>query len=398
MEEIRAVVHLNDIKCPGKPASHPGEAFIGAAASGQSTEAFQHGGQISVLDRHSLSLVRCHNPSNPHLLLTQKLHFDVLCTRESESGDEIAGLLSNLFERRRDGFLMHLKVKRECHLMLLLDTLAIQVRSKLQREGLHLDHGLVRFAKLLEEDHGRSGSWNGNGLQAQSSFKDLHGLMLWLLTQYRMRAERSTGPGHEALEVEYAVSSEERRLQFSVRLHVLLVASEELSAMSMQGLRRNFGDQQVTSAVQVTELTSFVMRVFKRSRGQVLYMPVLFHVVSTNSQVDARNAQLLSLAHLISQHSSHRPDSVSSISSFGSLNNLEVHHQEIRDRFRLLHASLVQYIQKAEQLKSFSQRLDDQLAQFEELLKQSAGSEFGHILQASQANLHYMNNLMGKHT
>ncbi|XP_016973793.1 uncharacterized protein LOC108040724 [Drosophila rhopaloa] len=395
MEQIRVVVQLSDTKSFGNAAESAGEHRPGAPKSGreqQSPETFQYGGQVSVLDEHSLRLVYCQNASNPHLLLAQRFHFDVLGTHES--GDEIATLLTYLFVGRRDGFLMHLRVNRECHLMFLLDTLVIQVRLKLQREGLHLDHGIVRFRKLLEEEDGRSGS--GNRLPTERSFSDIHGLMLWLLNQYRMRAGLSTGPGHEALEVEYVVSSQQRHIQFSVRLHVLLVAMVELSESSSLGLRWYFRDDQMTSPVVATELVSFMLHISKGSRGHHLYMPVLVHVVATDSQVDSLNAQLLSLAHLVGRQNHHQPEILSSPSSIDHLGQMEVQQQEIHDRFQLVHASLMQYILKVEQLKSYRQRFDDQLAQFEELLKQTAHTEFGQFLRVSQASLDHINNLMEK--
>ncbi|XP_050745220.1 uncharacterized protein LOC108024998 [Drosophila biarmipes] len=391
MEQVRAVVQLSDSKTAGNPVQRAGAVFTGACASGRRQEAsaqgFQYGGQVSILDEHSLRLLYCQNSSKPHLIMSQKFHFDVLSTRES--GQEIPILLNTLFGKRRDGFLVHLRAKRECHLMLLLDTLVIQVRSVLQAEGLHLDQGALRFRKLLEDDE-------GNSMQVERAFDDLHGLMLWLLNQYRMRAQLSTGPGHEALEVEYTVSSEERRSRFRVRLSILLVAMEELSVDSLRGLHGYFNDEQVEPAAVSTELIDFMMHVTNRSRGQSLYMPVMFHVVSTNSQVDAQNAQLLSLAHLVSRQSSSHSDSQPTTCSYAHLNRLENQQQEIQDRFRLVHASLMQYIQKAEQLKSYRQRFDDQLAQYEELLKQTANTEFGHFLQSSQANLHHINNLVDK--
>ncbi|XP_017067161.2 uncharacterized protein LOC108105214 [Drosophila eugracilis] len=391
MEQVRAVVQLSDNKSHRKPNQSAGEANIGASAPGREpqpqAEAFQYGGQVSILDGHSLRLLYCQNSSKPHLLMAQKFHFDVLSTQESVV--EIPILLNNLFGKRRDGFLMHMRVNRECHLMFLLDTLVIQVRSKLKSEGLSLDHGIVRFRKLLEEEE-------GNSLQVERAFSDIHGLMLWLLNQYRMRAELSTGPGHEALEVEYMVSSEERRLQFSVRLYILLVATEELSADSMRGLRYYFYDRQISSAVVGTELINFMLHVTQRSRNQNLYFLMLCHVLSTNSEVDAQNAQLLSLAHLVSRRSCLQEDSMPSNCSFAHLNHLDTQQQEIHDRFKLVQASLMQYIQKAEQLKGYRQRFDDQLAQYEELLKQTANSEFNSFIQASQANLHHIHNLVGK--
>jgi len=313
MEQIRAVVQFNDNKTAGKPGQRDGAVFTGVCASGRGQEppaqGFQYGGQVNILDEHSLRLLYCQNSSKPHLIMCQKFHFDVLSTREC--GQEIPILLNHLFGKRRDGFLIHLRVRRECHLMFLLDTLVIQVRSMLQGEGLHLYQGALRFRKLLEDDE-------GNSLQVERAFDDLHGLMLWLLNQYRMRAQLSTGPGHEALEVEYMVSSEDRRLRFRVRLSILLVAMEELSVDSLRGLHGYFHDEEIEPAVPSTELIDFMMHVTKRSRGQSLYMPVMFHVVATNSQVDAQNAQLLSLAHLVSRQNGTQSGSQVSILCFST--------------------------------------------------------------------------------
>ncbi|XP_070072793.1 uncharacterized protein [Drosophila takahashii] len=358
MEQIRAVVQLSDSKTDRKPN------YPGAGSPGRD----QDGGQVSILDDHSLRLLRCQNKkSKPHLLMSQNLHFDVLSTRES--GQEIPVLLENLFGKKRDAFLIHLKVRRECHLMFLLDTLVIQVRSKLQSQGLRIEQGALWFRKLLEDDG------VGNHLKTYHSFGDLHELMLWLLNQYRMRAQLSTGPGHEALEVQYMVSPEDTRIPFSVRLSILLVATEELSVESLLGLRYYFNDEQTESEVVSTELIDFMQRVIELGRRNSLYMPVFFHVMATNSQVDKQNAQLLSLAHLASRHN-RQPINL----CFNHLNHLETQQKEIEDRFRLVHASLMRCIQKAEQLKSYRKRFDEQLAEYEELLKQTAHTEFGQFL------------------
>ncbi|KAH8383571.1 hypothetical protein KR009_009335, partial [Drosophila setifemur] len=194
---------------------------------------------------------------------------------------------------RRDGFAIHLRVERECHLMFLLDTLVIQVNMKLQREGLRLERGVVRFRKLLEEEgrHGRSGT-GGNSMQTQCAFSDSHGLMVWLLNQYRMRADLSTGPGHEALEVEYMVEQTESGVQFSVHLYVLLVAMEELSVSSLCGLRCYFSDDQMTSSLVGTELISFMQHAANQARTKPLYTLILFNVLARDFQVDAKNVQL----------------------------------------------------------------------------------------------------------
>ncbi|KAH8251658.1 hypothetical protein KR038_004295, partial [Drosophila bunnanda] len=188
---------------------------------------------------------------------------------------------------RRDGFAMHLRVERECHLMFLLDTLVIQVNGKLQREGMYLERGIVRFRKLLEEDQRGN---TGNSMQTQSAFSDTHGLMLWLMNQYRMRADLRVG--HDALEVEYLVAHKETGIQFSVRLFVLMVAFEELSVSSLCGLRCYFSDDLITSTLVGTELISFIQYASNQSRSKPLYMLILFHVMASGSQVDARNAQL----------------------------------------------------------------------------------------------------------
>ncbi|KAH8242566.1 hypothetical protein KR032_000073, partial [Drosophila birchii] len=190
---------------------------------------------------------------------------------------------------RRDGFAMHLRVERECHLMFLLDTLVIQVNGKLQREGMHLERGIVRFRKLLEEDQRGN---TGNNMQTQNAFSDTQGLMLWLLNEYRMRADLSTGVGHDALEVEYLVVHKETGIQFSVRLFVLLVAFEELSVSSMCGLRCYFSDDLITSTLVGTELISFIQYASHQSRGKPPYMLILFHVMASGLQVDPRNVQL----------------------------------------------------------------------------------------------------------
>ncbi|KAH8363144.1 hypothetical protein KR084_005934, partial [Drosophila pseudotakahashii] len=192
--------------------------------------------------------------------------------------------------KKRDAFLIHLKVRRECHLMFLLDTLVIQVRSKLQSEGLRIEQGALWFRKLLEDDESSSGV--GNRLKTYHAFSDLHELMLWLLNQYRMRAQLSTGPGHEALEVQYMVSPEETRIPFCVRLSILLVATEELSVDSLREFHSYFYDEQTEPEVNSSELIVFMKKVIKLGRRNSLYMPVFFHVVATNSFVDAQNSNL----------------------------------------------------------------------------------------------------------
>ncbi|XP_017038348.1 uncharacterized protein [Drosophila kikkawai] len=398
MEQTRVVVLLSNTNSPQESDKPAGETFSespvprrGQQEQPPAADTFQYGGQVSVLDDRTLRLLYCQNASKPHLLLAQKFRFDVLTTQEC--GDEIPALLHCLFVERRDGFAMHLRVKRECHLMFLLDTLVIQVNAKLQREELHLERGIVRFRKLLEEDQRGS---TGNSMQTQSAFCDTQGLMLWLLNQYRLRADLSTGVGHDALEVEYLVAHKERGIQFSVRLFVLLVAFEELSVSSLCGLRCYFSDDLITSTLVGTELISFMQYATNQSRSKPLYMLIMFHVLASGSQVDARNAQLLVLAHLASQQHSPQLDTMSSSTSFAQLNQLENCQKEISDRFKQVHASLMQYVQQAEQLKHYRQRFDEQLAQFEELLKQIANTEFGHMLQASQVNLQKLNNLMEK--
>nr|XP_017089299.2 uncharacterized protein LOC108120260 isoform X1 [Drosophila bipectinata] len=356
-------------------------------------DTFQYGGQVNVLDERTLRLLYCQNASRPHLLMAQKFRFDAVTTQEN--GDEIPGLLHCLFVERRDGFVMHLKVQRECHLMFLLDSLVIQVNGKLQREGLRLDHGIVRFRKLLDDEKSSS---DGNRMQTQCAFNDSHGLMVWLLNQYRMRADLSTGPGHEALEVEYVVEQAERGVQFSVRLYVLLVAMEELSVTSMCGLRCYFSDDLMTSSLVGTELISFMQHAVNQPRSHPLYMLMLVHVLARSSQMDAKNVQLLSLAHLATQQRSHQTDTTASSTSFAQLHQLENCQREINDRFKMVHGCLLQYIQQAEQLKRYRQRFDEQLAQFEGLLHQIADTEFGQMLQASQANLKQMTDLMDNHS
>ncbi|KAI8044027.1 hypothetical protein M5D96_000176 [Drosophila gunungcola] len=208
----------------------------------------------------------------------------------------------------------------------------------LRREGLDLDRCVVKFRKLLERK-------DDNSLKTERSFNILYDLTEWIMHQYSMLSGLRTGPGHEVLEVEYVVSSPERHIQFTVRVSVLLVAMEELSVASLHGLHCYFRDEHSTSPVVATELLSFMLHVSKRSHGQLPYMAVLVHVMSPPTPS----------AHL---------------------NQLEVQQQKVHDRFKLVHASLMQYIQKAEQLKGYRQRFDDQLAQFEELLKQTAHTGF----------------------
>lgn len=310
MEQTRVVVMLSNSNSDQEPTEKGGETFSGPATgrphSMTSTgDTFQYGGQVNVLDERTLRLLYCQNASRPHLLLAQKFRFDVLTTQEK--GDEIPALLHSLFVDQRDGFVMHLRVERECHLMFLLDALVIQVNGKLQREELRLERGIVRFRKLLEEERSSSG---GNSMQTQCAFTDSHGLMVWLLNQYRMRADLSTGPGHEALEVEYVVERSERGGPFTVRLYVLLVALEELSVTSMCGLRCYFSDDLLTSSVVGTELISFMQHAANQPRSNPLYVLILVHVTARSSQMDANNVQLLSLAHLATQQRSHQPDTM----------------------------------------------------------------------------------------
>ncbi|XP_020817290.1 uncharacterized protein LOC110190950 isoform X2 [Drosophila serrata] len=402
MEQTRVVVVLSNTESSQESVKPAGNTFSESVVAGRvqqqqqqppASDTFQYGGEVSILDDRTLRLLYCQNASKPHLLLAQKFRFDVLTTQEC--GDEIPALLHCLFVERRDGFAMHLRVERECHLMFLLDTLVIQVNGKLQREGMQLERGIVRFRKLQEEDQRGN---TGNSMQTQSAFSDTHGLMLWLMNQYRMRADLSTGVGHDALEVEYLVAHKETGIQFSVRLFVLLVAFEELSVSSLCGLRCYFSDDLITSSLVGTELISFMQYATNQSRSKPLYMIILFHVTTSGSQVNARNAQLLVLAHLASQQHSPQLDTVSASSSFAQLNQFENCQKEISDRFKQVHGSLMQYVQQAEQLKHYRQRFDEQLAQFEELLKQIANTEFGHMLQASQANLQKLNNLLEKNT
>ncbi|XP_017122731.1 uncharacterized protein LOC108143040 [Drosophila elegans] len=373
MEQIRVMVQLRDNKSVGEPEKLQ-ESY---ASNSDQNPTLQHGGQVRILDEHSLQLLYCQDAANPHLLMAQKLHCDVL-----DPLGEIPLLLNNLFVRRRDAFLMHLRVKRECHMIFLINTLVLDVKTKLKREGLDLDRCIVKFRKLLERK-------DGNNLQAECSFNILHDLTEWIIHHYSMLSGLRTGPGHEVLEVEYVVSSQERHIQFTVRLSVLLVAMEELSVTSLHGLHCYFRDEHSTSPVVATELLSFMLHVSKRSHGQLPYTAVLVHIMSTNSQVDAQNAELLSLAHFISRQHKNQPENLPSTSA--QLNQVEVQQQEVHDRFKLVHDSLMQYIQKAEQLKGYRQRFDDQLAQFEKLLKRTAHTEFGHFLQASQANLDQIN-------
>ncbi|KAH8294835.1 hypothetical protein KR018_003519, partial [Drosophila ironensis] len=188
---------------------------------------------------------------------------------------------------RRDGFVIHLRVERECPLMFLLDTLVMRVKAKLQNEGLRLERGCVRFRKLLEKQ--RSGS---NGPQTQCTFGDTQSLMLWLLKQYQTLEELSAGTGHEALEVEYVVEQAEQGDQFCVRLYVILAATDELSASSLIGLHCFFSDDPMTSSLVGSELVNFMQHAANRARAMPLYVLIMCHVVAKNSQVDTKNVQL----------------------------------------------------------------------------------------------------------
>ncbi|XP_034663638.1 uncharacterized protein LOC117898390 [Drosophila subobscura] len=396
MEETRVVVLLGNTK-PGLPAIEPsGDTFTGTPPGRgppPQVDAFENGGQVSILDEKTLRLVYCQNASKPHLLMAQSCHFDVLTDKENEN--ELPAVLQAMFVDRRDGFIMHLKVERECHLMFLLDALVIQLKAKLQRGSLRLVGGTVRFRKLLEDDRGGEG---GNTLETHFAFNNVHGLMTWLLNQYRMRADLSTGPGHEALEVEYFVSHLEQDLKFNVRLYVLLVAMEELSVSSLCGLRCYFSDDWLTSALVATELTSFIQEAADEPRSKPLYMLVLFHVLATGHQVDAKNVQLLSLAHLISrrQHSQHQDQMSSTSSSLSQPSQSEMCQQALNDGFKLVHDSLLQYVRQTEQMKRCRQVFDEHLAEYEELLLQIANTELRHMLQASQSSLLQLTSLLEK--
>ncbi|XP_064550129.1 uncharacterized protein LOC135436462 [Drosophila montana] len=374
MVQTRVIVYLNQ---------NSGEIQTGAAIK---KDTFQYGGEVSVSDDKTLRLLCCQNASKPHVLVAQKLRFDMLCAQRNEEHKEreLKALLHTLLVDQRDCLLMHLAAERGYHLMFLVDTLIVQINVKLQQESLQLIGCAVRYRHVVE---GTSSS----SLDTQSNFSDMKHLMSWLLNEYRMRTALATG--HEALEVHYVLTREEQGSRFSVKFHILLVAMEEMCLGTLCGLRCYLSNDLLTAALSVTELTTYMRQAAEENTGKSLYMLMLCHVLVTGSQVNCKNVQLLGLAHLATEQRDAIQERVETVhmsptvvmpttDALVQLKELELCHQEMNERFQLLHDQLLAYVQHEQQLK----RTHCQL------LKERTG--FVATLLASEAKLVQLRNLL----
>lgn len=270
-------------------------------------DSFQYGGEVSILDDKTLRLLCSQNSCKPQVFVAQKLRFDMLSSQKIEEHKEreLITVLQTLFVDQKDCLLMHLTAERGYHLMFLVDALIIQVNVKLQQESLQLENCAIHYKHLVE-------GASPNGLDTQCNFGNIRQLMSWLLTEYRMRT--AVAMGHEALEVQYVVASEEHGTRFKVKFHILLVAMEEMCMGTLCGLRCYLSHDPLTAALSVTELTTYIRQAAEANTSKPLYMLLMCHVLVTGCQVNCKNVQLLSLAHLAYKQQDSNQDRIETVS------------------------------------------------------------------------------------
>ncbi|KAH8381336.1 hypothetical protein KR093_002822, partial [Drosophila rubida] len=184
---------------------------------------------------------------------------------------------------QRDCLLLHLTAQRGYNLMFLVDTLIVQINVRLQQQSLQLQRCDMHYRHIVE------GS-NCNPLDTHCIFRDTKHLMAWLLNEYRLRT--SLAKGHEAFEVEYSLLQAEEGQRFSVKLHIVLVAMEELCRGSLCSLRCYFSNDPISAALSVTELTSYVRQAAEQTSSKPLYLLMLCHVLVADSKVNCNHVQL----------------------------------------------------------------------------------------------------------
>lgn len=270
-------------------------------------ENFDYGGELSVLDDKTLRLLCCQNPSEPQVLVAQKLRFDLLSVnkKEEEKNHELNALLHSLFVEQRDCLLLHMTAQQTRQMMFLVEAFIIQANVKLRQQSLKLERCAIRYKHLVE-------GMAATGLDTECSFSDTRQLMNWLLNEYFMRFSLVTG--HVALELEYFVCNTKKNSHFSVKFHILLVAMDELNQGTLCGLRCYFTNDPIVAALSVTKLTSYMRQAAESNPNGPLYMLIMCHVFATGCQINCSNVQLLGLAHLAREQRDSGQESVDNVS------------------------------------------------------------------------------------
>ncbi|KAH8310514.1 hypothetical protein KR044_001739, partial [Drosophila immigrans] len=184
---------------------------------------------------------------------------------------------------QRDCLLLHLTSQRGYNLMLLVDTLIVQINVQLQLQGLQLERCDMHYRHIVEGSSCRK-------LDAHCTFRNTKQLMAWLLNEYRLRTSLATE--HEAIQVEYSVLHSDQGQRFSVNLHIVLVAMEELCRGTLCSLRYYFSNDPISAALSITQLTSYVRQAAEETKSKPLYLLMLCHVLVAGSKVNCNHVQL----------------------------------------------------------------------------------------------------------
>ncbi|XP_034117248.1 uncharacterized protein LOC117576533 [Drosophila albomicans] len=354
MAETRVVVQLTE--------NHGSDQENAASIA----DDFPFGGELNVLDKKTLRLLCCQNATKPQVMVAQKLRFDALYVNNNEEHKlrELNTLLNNLFEEQRDCLLLHLTAQRGYNLMLLVDTLIVQINVKLQQLCLKLERCDMHYRHIAEGN-------SCNPLDAHCVFQDTKQLMAWLLNEYRLRT--SLAQGHEAFQVEYSVVHPEQGYRFSVNLHIVLVAMEELCRGTLCSFRCYFSNDPISAALSITELTSYVRHAGEQVADKPLYLLMLCHVLVTDSKINCNHVQMLGLANLACKHEQdqqkdhYEPLAITSISSHNPLlqfEQLSNSLKEVNDCFKLVQGFMLQYQEQEQQLQDIRLSFNQECSNF----------------------------------